>query len=129
MGPADRAAVRQREHVVHVDRGAGGAQAVDDRDGPFAAVVADRAEERLEGRIVDIDEVAEDVVLAPFVLGAHLDPGDDPDADVRAGRARGRDGVRRVVVRDRQHREAAARRERDELGRGEGAVGSRGMGV
>ena len=77
----------------------------------------------------DVDEVAQDVMLAPLDAGAEFHAWHDLDPDVLAGVDRFLHAVDRVVIGQRERGQAAPGRLADEVGRGEQAVGYGAVGV
>ena len=97
------------EDLVGFDRIAEGGEALDDPVNARRSLLPELLEEVAEPRGLVIDEVAEDVDLAPRPLGVDLDAGDDLENGVDPGGGSGRlDRLRRVVVGDGEDADAAA---------------------
>src|SRR5688572_21522386 len=80
MRPAERTTLRELEHPLEGDAVAEGLEALDHELDAAAAVLAEPAQAVLERRIRGIEEVAEDVHVAPFGLRVQLRRGDDADS-------------------------------------------------
>src|ERR671937_1825608 len=94
-----------------------------------SAVLAEPAQAVLERAIGRVEEVAEDVHVAPARLRVQLDRRDDPDADALALSDRLRHAGERVVVRERERLDAALGGEPHERGGLEDAIGPERMRV
>src|SRR3989442_5728923 len=79
--PAERAALRDLEHPRERDRVAERVQLLDHERDAAAAVLAQPAQAVLERRVRGIDEVAEDVDVAPLGLGVQLGRWDHTHAE------------------------------------------------
>ena len=88
-----------------------------------------RAKERTQPRIKRIEEIPEDMHVAPVLDGRNLDAADRLDAARARGDAHLGDGRRGVMVRDGQHGDAATGGVLDQLSRRAASVGSGGVEV
>ena len=100
------------------------AEPLDHQLAAAVAILAQPPELELQGGVLHVHPVAQDVHARAEVLGRELDPGDDLDAGLEPGRERLGQAVRRVVVGQRDDVQVAFGGKADHLGRGEGPVGA-----
>ena len=98
VGPRDDAARGLARHLGHLKRHAEGSQTLEDFDVPGVAARPGLQEHHVQGRVVGIDEVSQDVA-GPFVeLRRDLDAGDDLNPKLATGsQGFGRAGGRVVI--------------------------------
>ena len=115
MRPAERAALRDLEHPLERDRVPERVQLLDHELDAAAAVLAQPAQPVLERRVRRIDEIAEDMDVAPLGLGIQLCRWDHTHAE----RGALCDGLphpeERVVVGERLDPDPARRGHADQL--------------
>src|SRR5438876_6694626 len=122
MGPSERATLRDLQDTGEIHRVAERVQFFDHELDAAPSVLAQPAETRLEGRVPRIDEVTEDVRVAPLGFGVELRRWNDLYAE-RAARCGGLGDPReRVVVRKRLDLHTASGRALHQVPRREGAV-------
>src|SRR5439155_24437395 len=125
-GAARGTLLDEGEDLVGFDRIAEGGEALDDPVNACHPLLPELPQEVAEPGGLVIDEVTEDVDLAPPPLGVDLDARDDLEDEVDPGGGAGRlDRLRRVVVGDGEDPDAAADGFLDERDGGERPVRGR----
>src|SRR5256885_3364337 len=104
---AERSTLCDLKNACELHRVAEGVQLLDHELDPLAAVLAEPAEPLLERRIRGVDEVAEDVGIAPLGFGVELSRRNDAHAEVSSGRDSIGDSRQRVVIGKRLDLDAA----------------------
>ena len=123
VGPTRRALLDERQHLLGIDGVPERRQPVGDAMHPGGPFLPELPEQVLEPARAVIQEVSEDVHLAPGLVRVQLDARHHLERRMRpGGQERRRDRVDRIVIRHREDAHAAPRGLANELGGRVGAV-------